>query len=52
MGNNFKETREKIIQGLEQTRRKLLEEKAKNEKAIAISENGEVKIVFPSVNDK
>jgi hypothetical protein len=52
MGNNFKETREKIIRGLEQTRQKLLQEKAKNDKAIAISENGEVKVIFPSVYDK
>lgn len=51
MGNSFNETRKKIVQGLEQARQKLLQEKAKNNKAIAISENGEVKIVFPSKND-
>ena len=52
MGNDFKETREKIIKGFALTRQKLLKEKAKNNQAIAISENGEIKIIFPTQNDK
>lgn len=52
MENDFQEIREKIVRGLEQTREKLMIEKAKNNKAIAISEDGKVKIVYPARSDK
>ena len=47
MENEYQKMREKIVKGLEETRRKLLIEKIKNDRAIAISVDGKVQVIYP-----